>query len=147
MPREPKRRPKASCSPIVGKGRLVPTTLFGLSSGETVEAPARMPAQGGAAKTSRGGREGIDGSGVSRRPEANRINASFVYYSSRRKKEIIHFINHQQLRRACGTIFITCSSGRTMLWLRRLPPAEDLGIVWVDHLTRRSVNQGHNLSS
>ena len=26
------------------------------------------------------------------------------------------------------------------------PPAEDLGIVLVDHLTR-SVNQGHNLSS
>ena len=85
-PRAPERRPKASCSPIVGKGRLVPTTLFGLSSGETVEAPARMPAQGGAATPSRGGREGIDGSGVSRRPEANRRNASFVYYSSRRKR-------------------------------------------------------------
>jgi len=86
-PRAPERRPKASCSPIVGKGRLVPTTLFGLSSGETVEAPAQMPAQGGAATPSRGGRKGMDGSGVSRRPEANLINASFVYYSSRRKKK------------------------------------------------------------
>ena len=45
-----------------------------------------MPAQGGVAMPSRGGREGIDGSGVSRRPEANRRNASFVYYSSRRKR-------------------------------------------------------------
>jgi hypothetical protein len=86
-PRLTERRPKALCSPIVGKGRLVPTTLFGLSSGETVEAPVRMPAQGGAATPSRGGREGIDGSRVSRRPEANRRNASFVYYSSRRKKK------------------------------------------------------------
>ena len=34
-----------------------------------------------------------------------------------------------------------------MLWLRGLPPAEYLGIVWGDHLTQRSVNQGHNLSS
>ena len=69
-----------------GKGRLVSTTLFGLLSGETVEAPARMPEQGGAATPSRGGREGINGSSVSRRPEANRRNASFVYYSSRRKR-------------------------------------------------------------
>ena len=61
-------------------------TLFGLSLGETIEAPARMPAQGGVATPSRGGREGIDGSGVSRRPEANCRNASFVYYSSRRKR-------------------------------------------------------------
>ena len=45
-----------------------------------------------------------------------------------------------------GTIFIAFSSGRTRLWLRRLPPAEDLGIVWSEHLTW-SVNQGHNLSS
>jgi len=59
-PRAPERRPKASCSPIVGMGRLAPTTLFGLSSGETVEAPARMPVQGGAAMPSHGGREGID---------------------------------------------------------------------------------------
>jgi hypothetical protein len=104
-PRASDRRPKALCSPVVGKGRLVPTTLFGLSSGETVEAPARMPAQGGAATPSCGGREGINGSGVSRRPEANRRNASFVYYSSRRKKEIMHLINHQPLRRACRDDF------------------------------------------
>jgi len=46
-----------------------------------------MPAQGGAETPSRGGREGIeDGSGVSCCPEANRRNASFVYYSSCRKR-------------------------------------------------------------
>ena len=39
-PRASERRPKALCSLVVGKERLVPTTLFGLSSGETVEAPA-----------------------------------------------------------------------------------------------------------
>jgi hypothetical protein len=128
--------PVASCSPVVGKGRLGPTTLVRVALVETVEAPARMPAQGGASTPSHGGREGIDGSGVSRRPVANRINASFVYYSSRRKKEIVHLINHQPLGHACGMIFIAFSSGRTTLWLRRLPPAEDLGIVWVDHLTR-----------
>jgi hypothetical protein len=61
-------------------------TLFGLSSGETVKVPVRMPAQGGAATPSRGGREGIDGSCVSRHPEANRRNASCVYYSSRKKR-------------------------------------------------------------
>ena len=138
MPREPEsflwpEDPVASCSPVVGKGRLGPTTLLRVASVETVEAPARMPAQGGATTPSLGGREGINGSGMSRRPETNRRNASFVYYSSCRK-EIIHLINHQPLRRACGMIFIAFSSGRTTLWLRRLPPAEDLGIVWVDHL-------------
>jgi len=84
VPKAPERLPMALCSPVGGKGRLVPTTLFRVSSGEMVEAPARMPAQGGVATPSLGGREGIDGSGVSRRPEANRRNASFVYYSSRR---------------------------------------------------------------
>ena len=46
MPREPED-PVASCSPVVGKGRLGPTTLLRVASVETVEAPARMPAQGG----------------------------------------------------------------------------------------------------
>jgi len=86
VPRASERQPKASCSPVGGKGRLVLTTLFGLLLDETVELPARMPAQGGAATPSRGGKEGIDGSGVSRRPEANHRNASFVYYSSCRKR-------------------------------------------------------------
>ena len=83
MPRTPED-PKASCSPIVGKGRLGPTTLLRVASVETVEAPARMPAHIGASTPSCGGREGI-GTGVSRRPEANRRIASFLYYSYRRK--------------------------------------------------------------
>ena len=77
--------PKASCSPIVGKGRLGPTTLLRVTSVETVETPARMPAQGGASTPSRGGREGISGTGVSHCPKANRRIASFLYYSYRRK--------------------------------------------------------------
>ena len=98
-PRASERWPKASCSPVVGKGRLVPTTLFSLSSGETVEAPARMPAQGRAATPSRGGREGIDGSGVSRHPEANCRNASFVYYSSCRKRN--NTLNYSSTAASC----------------------------------------------
>ena len=86
MPWEPED-PVASCSPVVGKGRLGPTTLLRVASVETVEAPARMPAQGGASTPSRGGREGIVGTGVSRRPEANRRIASCVYYSYRRKRK------------------------------------------------------------
>ena len=129
MPREPED-PVASCSPVVGKGRLGPTTLLRVASVETVKAPARMPAQGGASTPSRGGREGIVGTGVSRRPEANRRIASCVYYSYRRKrKKYTKTINRCAQR--SGTIFIAFSSGRTTLWLRRLPPAEDLGIVWV----------------
>ena len=90
MPREPEsllwpEDPVASCSPVVGKGRLGPTTLLRVASVEMVEAPARMPAQGGASTPSRGGREGTVGTGVRRRPEANRRIASFVYYSYRRK--------------------------------------------------------------
>jgi hypothetical protein len=73
--------PMASCSPVGGKGRLVPTTWVSLLSAETVEAPARMPAHIRASTSSCGGREGIDGTGVSRRPEAHRMRASFLYYS------------------------------------------------------------------
>ena len=84
MPREPEsllwlEDPVASCSLVVGKGRLGPTTV------ETVEAPARMPAQGGVSTPSRGGREGIIRTDVSRRPEANWRIASCVYYSYGRK--------------------------------------------------------------
>ncbi len=68
-------------SPVGGKGRLVPTTWVGLSMAETVEAPARMPAHIWASTLSRGGREGINGNGVSRHPEAHRMWASFLYYS------------------------------------------------------------------
>jgi hypothetical protein len=64
-------------------GRLFPATPEIVSTGEMVEVPARMPAHSGASMPSRGGREGI-GTGVSRRPEANRTIASFLYYSYRR---------------------------------------------------------------
>ncbi len=73
--------PMASCSPVGGKGRLVPTTWVSLSAAETAEAPARMPVHIRASMPSRGGREGIDGTGVSRCPEAHRMWASFLYYS------------------------------------------------------------------
>jgi hypothetical protein len=59
----------------------VPTTWVSLSMAETVEVPARMPAHIWASTPSRGGRVGIDGTGVSRRPEAHRMWASFLYYS------------------------------------------------------------------
>jgi hypothetical protein len=39
MPTAPERPLMALCSPVGGKGRLVPTTLYGLESGEMVEAP------------------------------------------------------------------------------------------------------------
>ena len=71
----------ASCSPIGGKGRLVPTTWVSLLTAETVEAPPRMHAHIRASTPSCGGREGIDGTGVSRPPEAHRMWASFLYYS------------------------------------------------------------------
>jgi hypothetical protein len=69
--------PMASCSPVGGKGRLVPTTWVSLSTAETVKAPAQMPAHIQASTPSRGGREGIDGTGVSHRSEAHRMWASF----------------------------------------------------------------------
>jgi hypothetical protein len=51
--------------------------------------------------------EGINGTGVSRRPEANQRFASFVYYSYRRnRKKYTETINH-----VSGTIFIAFSSG------------------------------------
>jgi hypothetical protein len=77
-------QPMALCSPAGGGGRLFPATLESVSMGEMVEVPARMPAHSRASTPSRGGREGI-GTGVSRRPEANRRIASFLYYSYLRK--------------------------------------------------------------
>jgi hypothetical protein len=47
-----------------------------LLTAEMVKAPVRMPAHIWAPPPSRGGREGIDGTGVSRRPEANHRIAS-----------------------------------------------------------------------
>jgi len=62
--------------PVGSEGRLVPTSLLKVASAETVEAPARMPALGGATTPSRGGKEGIVRTGVSRSSEANQKNAS-----------------------------------------------------------------------
>ncbi len=73
--------PMASCSPVGGKRRLVPTTWVSLLTAETVKAPALMSAHIRASTPSCGGRESIDGTGVSRRPEAHRMWASFLYYS------------------------------------------------------------------
>ncbi len=49
---------------------------------------ARMPAQDGTATPSKGGKEGIVGTGVSCRPEANWGNTSFLYYSFVEKRII-----------------------------------------------------------
>jgi hypothetical protein len=114
--------PMVSCSPVGGKGRLVPTTWVCLLMAEMVEAPTRMPAHIWASTPSRGGREGINGTGVSRPPEANCRIASFVYYSyHRNRKKYTKTINH-----ASGT-FIPISSGQTTQWQRPLPPAECWG--------------------
>ncbi len=85
VPEAPEGQPMASCSPAGGGGKLFPATPENESTGEMVEVPAQMPAHSGASTPSRGGREGI-GTGVSRRPEANRRIASFLYYSYRRKE-------------------------------------------------------------
>jgi hypothetical protein len=85
--------PMALCSPVGGKGRLVPMTWVSLSTAETVEAPAQMPAHIWASMPSCGGREGIDGTGMSSRPEAHRTGASFLYYSFVDK--VITQLNHQ----------------------------------------------------
>ena len=84
VPKAPEGQPMASCSPAGGGGRLFPATPESKSTGEMVEVPARMPAHSGASTPSCGGREGIR-TGMSRRPEANRRIASFLYYSYRRK--------------------------------------------------------------
>jgi hypothetical protein len=84
VPEVPEGQPMASCSPAGGGGRLFPATPESELTGEMVEVPARMPAHSRASTPSHGGREGI-GTGVSRRPEANRRIAPFVYYSYRRK--------------------------------------------------------------
>ncbi len=53
----------------------------------------QMPAQEGTATPSKGGKEGIVGTGVSRHPEENWGNASFLYYSFVEKRIICQ--NHQ----------------------------------------------------
>jgi hypothetical protein len=74
---------------------------------EMVKAPVWMHAHNQASMPSRGGREGIDGTGVSRRPEANQMIASFMYDSYHRNRNKIHQ-NHQPRNR---DDFITFLSG------------------------------------
>jgi hypothetical protein len=93
VPEAPDGKPMASCSPVGGRGRLFPDTPESVSTGKTVQAPARMPAHSGASPQYRGGREGIDGTGVSRRPEKTRRIASFLYYLL--VGEEIILLNHQ----------------------------------------------------
>ncbi len=92
--------PMASCSPVMGKGRLVPMTWVSLSMAETVKVPARIPVHIRASTPSCVGREGIDGTGVSHRAEANRRIASFVYYSYHRNEKK----NTKTINCASGTI-------------------------------------------
>jgi hypothetical protein len=59
------------CSPVdVVMGRLFPSML-NASMALMIVLSARMPAQDGTAMPLKGGREGIVGTGVSRRPKAN----------------------------------------------------------------------------
>ncbi len=82
-------------------------TWVSLLMAKMVKAPARMPVHIQASMPFHGGREGIDGTGVSHRPEANRRFASFVYYSySRNRIKYTKTIN-----RVSGTIFMAFSSG------------------------------------
>jgi hypothetical protein len=62
-------------------------TWVSLPMAETVKVPARMAAHIWASMPSHFGREGIDGTGMSRRPEANRMIASWLYYIYCRKKK------------------------------------------------------------
>jgi hypothetical protein len=120
--------PKASCSPIVGMGRLGPTTLLRVTSVETVEAPARMPAQGGASTPSRGGREGIGETGVSRRPEANRRmpHVCTIPTVENRKNTLKPSTAATCVRdNLCG-FFKQANDAMAAL----PPPAEDMGLGW-----------------
>jgi hypothetical protein len=78
VPEAPEGQPMASCSHVGGRG-CFPATPKSVSMVEMVEAPVRMPVHIGATTPSCGGREGRDGTGVSRRPEATRGIASFLY--------------------------------------------------------------------
>jgi hypothetical protein len=117
VPEAPEGQPMASCSPAGGGGRLFPVTPESESTGEMVEVPTRMPAHSEASTPSCGGREGI-GTGVSRRPEANRRIASFLYYSYCRKGNNTIKPSTAQ----AGKFLSLFQAGGTMQWLRRLPP-------------------------
>jgi hypothetical protein len=84
---------------------------------------ARMPAQDGTATPPKGGREGIVGTGVGRRPEKIRRNGSFLYYSYRRKGNNTHKPS-------------TAQAGRFLLLFQadeqrdgRLPPTDNRGLL------------------
>ncbi len=96
-PLNARREENILCSPVdVMMGRLFPSTPVGAPMALMVVPSARMPAQDGMATPSKGGREGIVWTGVSRCPEANQRDASFFYYSYV-NKEIIQ-LNHQPQR-------------------------------------------------
>ncbi len=100
-----------SCSPVdVVMGRLFPLTPRVLMALMVVPS-ARMPAQDGTATPSKGGREGIVGTGVSRCPEAHSRWASFLYYSFVDK--VIIYIN---INRDLRDNFIAFSSRQTARW-------------------------------
>jgi hypothetical protein len=121
----------ALCSPVGGKGRLVPSTLLTVSAGETVEAPAPMHAHNGASMPSLCGRKGIKGSGMSRRPEGNWRIPSFLYYSYRRKGN-----NTPKPSTARAGQFLSLfQAGEQCYGNATSPPLMFLGIVGFDHLT------------
>ena len=114
----------ASCSPVGDRGRLVPSALLVVSAGETAEAPTPMHVHNRASTPSLGGREGIKGSGVSRHPEGKWIIPSFLSYCRKG-----NYTPKPSTARAGK--FIAFSSGRTMLWQHRLPPADVFEDPWV----------------
>ncbi len=77
VPEAPDGHPMVLCSSVGCRGRLFPETLESVSTGETIKMPARIPAHSGASMPSCGGREGIDRTGMSHRPETTRRIASF----------------------------------------------------------------------
>jgi hypothetical protein len=68
-----------------------------------------MPVQDGMAAPSKGGREGVVGTGVSRHPKANWRNASFLYYSFVEKRIIRQ--NHQLRKRDNFYCFFKWANG------------------------------------
>jgi hypothetical protein len=98
-----RREENISCSPSdLILGRRFPSTTVSASMALMVVPSARMHAQDGTATPSKGGREGIVWTGVSRCPEAHCTSASFLYYSFVDKVFNINTI--KPLTVTCGTI-------------------------------------------
>ena len=77
-----RREENISCSPgDLILGRRFPSMPVSASMALMVVPSARMHAQDGTVTPSKGGREGIVWTGVSRCPEAHCMSASFLYYS------------------------------------------------------------------